>query len=79
MRITVWMTMAWATGVFLLGPVAATAASAPPDFSGVYYPVSPPPAEGTQVARAPGEPLPPPRDRHPCPTVQEAARRTCRH
>lgn len=56
MRIIIWTAV-----VLLTGPVAAMAGSAPPNFSGVYYPLSEgPPPGGPQPARARGEPLPPP-------------------
>lgn len=57
MRITICMTAAL---VSLAGPLTALGSSSPPDFSGVYYPVSEPPAEGAAATRAPGQPLPPP-------------------
>ena len=50
----------WIAAVLVIAPGAAIAGSAPPDFSGVYYPLSGPPADGPQAARVPGEPLPPP-------------------
>jgi hypothetical protein len=43
----------WTAVVLLIGPVAAVAGSAPPDFSGVYYPLDPP-----QPALASGQPGP---------------------
>src|SRR5262245_65709195 len=49
--------IAWITAFFTIGPVPVIAGSAPPDFSGVYYPVvGPPPAP--PGARPGGEPPP---------------------
>jgi hypothetical protein len=49
--------------VLLIGPAIAMAGAAPPDFSGVYYPLSDaagPMAGGLPPPSAPGQPLPPP-------------------